>query len=260
MSGLGNSMGLSFTKSGGRGAEGLVTEGLILNLDSTDTNSYPGTGTVWTDLSGEGNDFDLVNGPTFSTDDGGTIVTDGANDYIKSQGNIDEQTKANSTFAYVKCTNLTTSQWAGNYLTFFITKGFNNSSYNNISMLFKVSTANWSTYGYASVQLSTQGVGYLEGWNETPVPQIHPNTWHYVGFSTNGDSGDTVNCYIDGVNIGSYTLSGDRAVQTNQHMVLASDSWSRNFGMPGSNKNYHMYNRELTAEEVLQNYNAIKVS
>lgn len=39
-------------------------------------------GTTWTDLSGSGNNGTLTNGPTFSTDNGGTIVFDGVNDYV----------------------------------------------------------------------------------------------------------------------------------------------------------------------------------
>ena len=263
MSPLGIGIGIPFRNSGGSAA-GLVTEGLILNLDSTDTNSYPGTGTVWTDLSGEGNHFDLINGPTFSTDDGGTIVTDGANDYIKSQGNIDEENAANSTFAYVKCTNLDSTVYSGNYYTWVITKGFNNSAQNNISMLFRATTSQWSTYNYTSLSIglknsSFTSLGGLNCWDLTPVPQIAEDNWYYVGYSTNGGSGDDCNLYINGVNVGSFTLSGERTPTTTQPMVLASDQWSRNFGMPGSNRNYHMYNRELSDAEVLQNYNAIKV-
>ncbi len=251
--------------SGGVAVGGLVTDGLILNLDSTDSSSYPGSGTVWTDLSGEGNHFDLVNGPTYSTDDGGTIVTDGANDYIKSQGNIDEENAANSTFAYVKVTNLTSTSSSGNYYTWFITKGFNNSATNNISMLFRATTAQWSTYGYASIGIGLKnssfvGLGFINGWDLATVPQILEDNWYYVGFTTDGGSSDNVNVYVNGVNVGSFSLSGERTPTTNLPMVLASDQWSRNFGMPGSNRNYHMYNRKLSDAEVLQNYEAIKVA
>ena len=249
---------------GGGGASGLVTDGLILNLDSTDTSSYPGTGTVWSDLSGEGNHFDLVNSPTFSTDDGGTIITDGTNDYIKSQGNIDEVNAANSTFAYVKCTNLDAHNYAGNHFTMFVSKGWNNSSNANIDIRFRVTTSQLSTYGYASFYVrlrdsSTTNLGDKSGWDLTPVPQILESQWYYVGFTTDGQSGSDVNMYLNGVNVGSFTLSGERTPTTNQPLVFSSDSWSRNFGMPGSNRNYHMYNRELSDAEVLQNYNAIKL-
>jgi hypothetical protein len=60
----------------------IVTNGLILSLDAADRNSYPGTGTTWTDLSGNGNNGTLTNGPTFNSANGGSIVLDGINDYI----------------------------------------------------------------------------------------------------------------------------------------------------------------------------------
>ena len=256
--------GLPANLSGGGGASGLVTEGLILNLDSTDTSSYSGTGTVWTDLSGEGNHFDLVNGPTYSTDDGGTIITDGGNDYIKSQGNIDEVNAANSTFAYVKCYNLRTSQWAGQYFTQFVSKGFNNSVKSNINIRYYVTTGNWSTYGYASVQVwlkdsSGTNLAVFGGWDEATVPQISEGQWYYVGFTTDGVSGNNITVYVNGVSVGTATLSGNRSIITSEPMVVSSDAWSRNFGMPGANRNYHMYNRELSDAEVLQNYEAIKI-
>ncbi len=60
----------------------IVTDGLVLCLDAADKNSYPGSGTTWYDLSGNGNDGTLTNGPTFDSGNGGSIVFDGSNDYI----------------------------------------------------------------------------------------------------------------------------------------------------------------------------------
>ena len=57
----------------------IVTDGLVLCLDAASKRSYPGTGTVWTDLKG-GNNGTLTNGPTFSSDNGGSIVFDASND------------------------------------------------------------------------------------------------------------------------------------------------------------------------------------
>ena len=249
---------------GGVAVSGLVTDGLILNLDSTDSSSYSGTGTVWSDLSGEGNHFDLVNGPTYSTDDGGTIVTDGANDYIRSQGNINEVNASFSAFAYVKCTNLDSSNYGGTYLTYFWTGGFNNSAQQTFNMQFRATTSQWSTYNYMSIQIALKNasyasVGYLRGWDISPVPQIEETKWYYIGFATNGQSGNDCNIYVNGVKVGSFSLTGERTPQTTKPYVLASDQWGRAFGMPGSNRNYHAYSRELSDAEVLQNYNAIKI-
>ena len=55
----------------------IVKDGLVLALDAGNTKSYPGSGTSWSDLSGQGNTGTLTNGPTYSSADGGSIVFDG---------------------------------------------------------------------------------------------------------------------------------------------------------------------------------------
>lgn len=60
----------------------MVTEGLIMYLDAANPYSYSGSGTTWTDLSGQGNNGTLVNGPTFSTENYGAITFDGLNDGV----------------------------------------------------------------------------------------------------------------------------------------------------------------------------------
>ena len=59
----------------------IITTGLVLNLDASNPLSYSGTGTTWTDLSGNGNNATLVNGTSYSSTNGGVIVLDGVNDY-----------------------------------------------------------------------------------------------------------------------------------------------------------------------------------
>ncbi len=59
----------------------IVTDGLVLCLDAASKRSYPGTGTTWTDLKG-GNNGTLVNGPTFNSANGGSVVFDGSDDYV----------------------------------------------------------------------------------------------------------------------------------------------------------------------------------
>ena len=59
----------------------IVTDGLVLCLDAGNPNSYPGSGNTWKDLSRGRNNGTLVNGPTFSGANGGSLVFDGVNDY-----------------------------------------------------------------------------------------------------------------------------------------------------------------------------------
>lgn len=59
-----------------------VTDNLLIHLDAGNPSSYPGSGTVWTDLSGNGYNGTLNNGITYSGADGGTLVLDGYDDYV----------------------------------------------------------------------------------------------------------------------------------------------------------------------------------
>ena len=58
------------------------SSGLVVHLDAGKKESYPGSGTVWYDLTGNNNHGTLTNGPTFSNTNGGAIVFDGVDDYI----------------------------------------------------------------------------------------------------------------------------------------------------------------------------------
>ena len=58
-----------------------VTNGLVLAVDAADKNSYRGSGTTWTDLSGNNYNGTLTNGPTFNGGNMGSIVFDGTDDY-----------------------------------------------------------------------------------------------------------------------------------------------------------------------------------
>jgi len=61
--------------------EPIITDGLLVHLDAGNVNSYPGTGTVWTDLEGNDNGT-LVNGLTYNSNNRGTLETNGSNDYV----------------------------------------------------------------------------------------------------------------------------------------------------------------------------------
>jgi hypothetical protein len=74
-------MGIAYgTTTLHQATKGIVQDGLVLNLDAGVRDSYDG-GTTWRDLKG-GNDGSLMNGPTFDKTNGGNIVLDGTNQYI----------------------------------------------------------------------------------------------------------------------------------------------------------------------------------
>ena len=84
----------------------IVTDGLILHLDAGNKNSYPGSGTTWTDLSGKGYDGTLTNGPSFNSQ--GYISFDGSNDYITT-ADIDHGTSQFTLETWVYFSSLSTA-------------------------------------------------------------------------------------------------------------------------------------------------------
>ena len=83
------------------GAKNIVTNGLVFYLDAANKLSYPGSGTAWVDLSGNGNNGTLTNGPTFSSNNAGSIVFDGVDDYVGRNSSINTGQNF-SVFAWVK--------------------------------------------------------------------------------------------------------------------------------------------------------------
>ena len=71
------------------------TGGPVMCLDAGSRISYPGSGTTWTDLSGNGNTGTLVNGPTYSSANSGSLLFDGSNDYAQIPVNSNLQFSSN---------------------------------------------------------------------------------------------------------------------------------------------------------------------
>ena len=64
----------------------VVSSGLQLYLDAGIPASYSGTGSTWTDLSGNGNNFTIFNSPTWSSSNGGRFTLNGSNQYFSTSG------------------------------------------------------------------------------------------------------------------------------------------------------------------------------
>ena len=60
--------------------ENIVTNGLVINVDASNSSSYVGSGTSWYDISGNSNHLTLANGPVFTGTNGGIFTFDGTND------------------------------------------------------------------------------------------------------------------------------------------------------------------------------------
>ena len=221
----------------------IVTDGLVLALDAANTKSYPGSGTTWSDLSGNNYTGTLTNSPTFNSANNGSISFDGTNDYT-TLGNIstlDIGTSTLTCFVWIK-TNHSSSGVFGKYQTDTGEPGW---------------TINLSTTGKITAILkNSTGLGFINDSLST----INNNIWRQVAvvFRTSGIA-NTI--YIDGTfDKNSDVLSG--VITTNARSVLIGCT-NLPTNTPGSFFNGNIsntliYNRELSASEILQNYNALK--
>ena len=215
---------------------GIVQNGLILNLDAAVDASYDG-GTAWRDLEG-GNNGTLTNGPTFDRDNGGSIALDGTNDLVDC-GNITELNNANeySVFVWLKFISgkyygKLTSRASGAVLDMY--SGNNNT---HLIIIDPVGSKQISSYFSASV-----GTELASGWT-------------FVSFTYK--SGDYHNWYKNGQNI--YTASRSTAqVSTSSNSFIVGNRSDAARPIQGNIATVNIYNRALSATEVLQNYNATK--
>ena len=212
----------------------LVQNGLVLALDAADKNSYPGTGTNWYDLISNANTGTLTNGPTFSSANGGSIVFDGTNDYVSgtTSGLVSSVISMDVWF------NVNSSK------TYSALMGSNATE--KYEMLIK-------SGGAIEVSLSTNN--YMQYNNILSL-----NTW--TNIVVTAVSGTQWKMYKNGVYLGSPTSSAGTWQVSGTSISNFDLGRIRNdvatFAYSGNISTVKIYNRELTASEVLQNYNATK--
>ena len=208
----------------------IVDSGLVLALDAADRNSYSGSGTTWTNLTGTGSTGTLTNGPTYSSANGGSIVFDGADDYIS--------TPITGTFPQI-----TFDYWG-----FFddptrSTTSRNESAFGDWTN----NRVHWGTRWSVGMHWNVNGA-----WIETPATNLRYG-WNHFSLIWNHTAGQRL-IYINNILSTSWTTNGD--------MVLGDFriGVATNLGAcyRGNISNFKTYNRALSAAEVSQNYNSFK--
>jgi hypothetical protein len=216
----------------------IITSGLVLYLDAGNTSSYPGSGTTWTDLSGNNNHGTLINGPTYSSTNGGSIVLDGSNDYIDF-GNSASLNAIGGT------TNITVSGWA-----YYTAYGGGGQSYSVLTV--KGSPWTWLLENY----LDTFRFRIVAGGADVSVGDVTThqlNVWYNVVGTYDGSN---MRLYINGVLKNTVPQTGTLA--TNSETAKIGTWQGTNYNLTGRVSNVSIYNRVLTAAEVLENYNALR--
>ena len=217
----------------------IVTEGLVLALDAASSRSYPGTGTTWTDLSGNGNNGTLTNGPTFDGGNNGSIVFDGVNDYVTTGQQLDPV--AYGLFAD------SASFWS---VSSWFLPDTSNSSQGAIT---GKGGGTGTSATYVVWETGTTLQVRLRGGTILTITSSLPSAWNEVVITWDGLTG---RAYLNGQFINTIAI-GVAAKQTNNFVIGATASGGSTF-YKGNVADTKVYNRGLTADEVLQNYSALK--
>lgn len=225
----------------------VVRNGLVLYLDAANVKSYSGSGTTWTDLSGNGNDFLLFNSPTFSNN---YFSLNGTNQYIRSSSTLDLSSFSSLTIEIAFAANISNSQVG---ITFEHSADWN--SYAGGFGMFPNSNGG-NTYlpttQHTNHKNSSGAVNYVG--SVTTQTQIHTNIFSKVSDATGRNS------YVNGVEttfvLGSKVTNNATAFR-NDYMHIGSRGGTSLF----ANQKIHymmVYGRKLSAAEVSQNFNALR--
>tara|TARA_R100001460_G_scaffold78214_2_gene119176 strand:- start:12591 stop:13367 length:777 start_codon:yes stop_codon:yes gene_type:complete len=252
---MGLSIGISnsFGSSVFDGAGDIISSGLLMYVDAANSSSYPGTGTVLTDLTGNHN-ATLVNGVGFTSTDGGALVFDGVDDYATFGNvlNFDDS----STFSI--------SIWFNNSQTLAASSDI----YGLISKRDTNTVGGWtiglrggSTYKGLIVRASTSGNfgDFFSGLDFRST--FSDGSWNNIVATY--DSLDNLSVYVNGAFLGASGLEEYNFTNTSELML---GSFEDNVNFPvgqfplnGKISQAAIYGKALSAAEVLRNYNAIKV-
>lgn len=222
------------------GGPNIITDGLVLYLDAGNTLSYTSGSTVWNDLSRSMLSGSLINGPTFNTGSGGSIVFDGVDDYVS----VPKQT------AFVNASQFTLMAWMKRR-----TPSSKMICYQGADAGNDVSFELWND-GFAYFEVGNSGNTYANIANTS-------TDWQYLTMVFDGTqtgNSNRLKCYINGslLNVGySGTIPSTSGPSNSVFSIGNSQGIGGNFS-DGNIAQVSIYNRALTASEVLQNYNATK--
>jgi hypothetical protein len=202
--------------------------GLVLALDAGNTQSYPGSGTTWTDLSGRSNNLTLFGGVTFSN---GVLDFDGVNGYAQTTANVI------GTGASIPHT---IEMWV-NFDTIVSTRWW-------LAVLGQYS--NGSHHWIGTSATATQ-FGVFGGTQRTPN-LLGTSRWLHI---VNTFDGTSLINYVNTTASSPVTASGFNFLNSNFSIGLRNGA--ENY-FDGKVSIARIYSRALTASEIRQNYNAIK--
>ena len=204
----------------------IVSDGLVLYLDAANTRSYSGSGTSSNSLVG-GIGATLVNGVGFTSSNNGAFTFDGSNDYINFGNSSAVQQSSGTLSAWAKA-----SSPGGGYRGIIAKQGAYGLFYTDSVLV---------AYDWAADAPRSTGVN------------IADNTWKNVALTYQSGVSNGTRIYINGVSVLTTTITVLN--QTGNLFGGAEANASQYASCQISS--FNMYNRALSAAEVLDNYNAM---
>lgn len=212
----------------------IVRDGLVLHLDAANVKSYPGSGSTVYDLSGNGLDFSLINGASVID---GVFVLDGANDYVVRSYTFDWTSIPWSVSFFAKATDFT-------YPTVIdlIVAGNGHFRFDLASDSIR---SRFRTPGGTSTNL----VSYST--------TINADYWYHCAFTRQGD---IFKAYLNGELVATNTNTNftNSTGMTAIRIGYSSDYDASDRTFEGSVGPVTIHSRELSASEVLQNFEAAR--
>jgi hypothetical protein len=233
--------------------EGIVTNGLVMNLDAGFDPSYPTTGTTWYDLSGNSNNALLANGLIYNSSNSGSVYMDGGDEYIQVAPSANLQ-----------------SYFSNNSFTIFLTVKSDNVVYPRsrcpiyVNSTVTSNTQNGWSAGHGASTTSMEirvcdGTNFSNGFISHNVAESTP---YMRTFTVDRTNGVLTKYYVNGSYIGQHNatnVTGSIYTGTGSDFVngfVFGYVWGWRF--IGNIYNITVYNRVLSDAEITQNYNAQK--
>jgi len=207
----------------------------VLYLDAGNVASYPGTGTVWTDLVG-GKQFNLINSPTYDSGNGGKI---------QFQSSISQYAECSTSLTSLP--EFTTSVWQN-------WDGVNTGEFPCI--LTEVYTGGVLNYVMGKLQGGVAQSGYFNGgFQISPQFTLSANTWYNI--VTTCDSSQVVKVYLNNILISTTSTTGAQPSSSNSGIRLMR-RWDFAEFWGGYLSTVGIYNKALDSTQISSIFNSTK--
>lgn len=233
-------MGINYNPS-------IVTSGLVLCLDAGNTKSYPGSGTAWTDLSGNGLTGTINNAPVFSSSSGGNFTFNGTSNTISFT-----RKRFTAGLTYAAWIKTTSAKNTATYTTTTanpIVADTNNGVWNGFGVHNgKLRYCYYNRTGNANAVITSDSTASV-------------NTGSWIHVAVTHSYTETAKLYINGVLDSTFNVATTGSFDPWAQWI-AADRIGAGYGsvdfFNGSIAQVILYSFDLTIDQVLQNYNALR--